>query len=297
MAEEMGHKNEVISDADEKLGQIADMIRDACTKFDSLASRMDAVEEAHRRMDAEAKEMAEDDDDEEEKRADARRKDGAGDKSFKEWAEEEGEEEAHRKDSKRKDARRKDDDDDDLEVETPGEPEETAADRGRKDDDEKEEGDRRVADSTKAQLAALRAEIAALNRRTPAILNDLERERFSAIQEQAEPAFQAFGDRAPAPLDGESPTQYKRRLGSKLQANSPKWAKSKLSAVSDDTMLDTILADVYADSIAAARKGADVAPGQLREISRQVGGHIINEFVGEPASWMGGFTGRVSRAR
>ena len=145
-------------------------------------------------------------------------------------------------------------------------------------------------------MATLRAEIAALNRRAPAMLSDMDRERFAVIQEQADPAFQAFGDRAPAPLDGETPTQYKRRLGAKLQSNSPKWATSRLSAVSDDAMLDTILTEVYSDSIAAARRGADVMPGQLREITRQVGGHIINEFVGEPVSWMSDFSGHARRA-
>lgn len=264
MAEEQGHKNEIISDADEKLGQIADMIKDACSKFDSIGARMDAMEEKFKADSArkDADEKAEDDDDDDDAKADA--------------------------DEKAKD-------DDDLEVEEPGAPRETAADR-RKDADVKEEGDERVADSTRAELASLRAEIAALNRRAPAMLNDMDRERFAAIQEKADPAFQAFGDRAPGPLDGETPTQYKRRLGSKLQSNSPKWATSKLSAVADDNMLDTILADVYADSIAAARRGADVLPGQMRTITRQSGGHTINEFVGEPASWMSDFAGRVNRS-
>lgn len=276
MAEEQGHKNEIISDADEKLGQIADMIKDACSKFDSLSSRMDAMEEG---MKADARKDA----DEKEEEGDARKDDD---------------------DDARKDARRKDDDeaemddDKDMEVVEPGDPREVAADR-RKDADEKEEGDHRVADShymTRAEADSLRREIASLNRRAPAMLSDMERERFAAIQEQADPAFQAFGDRAPAPLDGETPTQYKRRLGSKLQSNSPKWATSRLSAVADDNMLDVILADVYSDSIAAARRGADVMPGTMREITRQSGGHIINEFVGEPSSWMDSFAGRVNRA-
>jgi len=304
MAEEQGHKNEVISDADEKLGQIADMIKDACSKFDSLKSRMDSMEE---RMEKDSKRKDDDDDDrmdarrkddddcmddDDDDRKDSRRKDG--EESFKQWAEEEAKEPEHKKDSRRKDAGRRKDDDD-LEVEEPGEPRETAADRRRKDAEE-EEGDKRVADSTRAELAALRSEIAALNRRAPAMLSDMDRERFAVIQEQADPAFQAFGDRAPAPLDGETPTQYKRRLGAKLQSNSPKWATARLSAVSDDAMLDTILTEVYSDSIAAARRGADVLPGQLREISRQAGGHIINEFVGEPVSWMSDFSGHARRA-
>ena len=55
---EQGHKNEIISDADEKLGQIADMIRDSIAKFDSLSSRMDSMEEKmdSKRKDAEEKE-------------------------------------------------------------------------------------------------------------------------------------------------------------------------------------------------------------------------------------------------
>ena len=286
---EQGHKNDIISDADEKIGQIADMIKDACEKFDSVNKRIDAMEETFKEMAKPGSEPEADDDDDDTK-ADA-------EESFKEWAKEEGKEPEHKKDS-RKDARRKDEEecDDDLEVEEPGAPRETAADKRRKDAEEKEEGDHRVADSVRTEMATLRAEIAALNRRAPAMLSDMDRERFAVIQEQADPAFQAFGDRAPAPLDGETPTQYKRRLGAKLQSNSPKWATSRLSAVSDDAMLDTILTEVYSDSIAAARRGADVMPGQLREISRQSGGHIINEFVGEPVSWMSDFSGHARRA-
>ena len=286
---EQGHKNDIISDADEKIGQIADMIKDACEKFDSVNKRIDAMEETFKEMAKPGSEPKADDDDDDTK-ADA-------EESFKEWAKEEAKEPEHKKDS-RKDARRKDEEecDDDLEVEEPGTPRETAADKRRKDAEEKEEGDHRMADSVRTEMATLRAEIAALNRRAPAMLSDMDRERFAVIQEQADPAFQAFGDRAPAPLDGETPTQYKRRLGAKLQSNSPKWATSRLSAVSDDAMLDTILTEVYSDSIAAARRGADVMPGQLREISRQVGGHIINEFVGEPVSWMSDFAGHARRA-
>ena len=159
MPEEQGHKNEIISDADEKLGQIADMIRDSIAKFDSLNSRMDAMEE---KMDS------------------------------------------HRKDSEEMmDAKRKDEetcDDDDFEVMEPGKPRETAADKRRKDSDDdrmdddddrmdakrkddeekvKEEGDHRVADSnymTRVEAEALRREIAALNRRAPAMMNDIDRE-------------------------------------------------------------------------------------------------------------------------
>ena len=125
MAEEQGHKNEIISDADEKLGQIADMIKDACSKFDSIGARMDAMEEKFKADSArkDADEKAEDDDDNDAE-ADAAK-----------------------------------DDDDDLEVEEPGAPRETAADR-RKDADVKEEGDERVAELGGFEHAAV-ADLAA----------------------------------------------------------------------------------------------------------------------------------------
>lgn len=273
-----GDKNNQISDADEKLGQIADMIRDATAKFDSLGSRMDSMEE---RFDKGRK-----DSEDEEKAKACRDEDEMADKARRDAEEDE----KAKADKARRDAEEA------TKVVAKGDPLEPVADKRK---DAVEEADKRVADAladSAAKMDEMRLQIAALQARGPAMLADADRERFAVIQEAAEPAYQAFGDRAPGPLDGETPTQYKRRLGAKLQSNSPKWAGSRLSAVSDDNMLDVILADVYADSIAAARSGADVPAGQLREVSRQVGGHIINEFVGEPESWMGGFVGQVKRA-
>lgn len=257
-----GDVNTEISDSDKKIAAIADMIADACAKMDSVGNRMDAMEENFRRMDAAEKEKGEP----EEVAADNARKD----------AEEKEAEEAARKDAEEK---------------------EEAA---RKDAEEKEKEEAAKADSaaaTRAELAEMRATIAAMSARTPSIINDADRERFAMIQEQADPAFQAFNDRAPAPLDGETPIQYKRRLGKKLQVNSAKWKTANLTSISDDAMLDTVIADIYADSINAARAGVDVPAGQLRTISKRLeSGHIRNDFVGTPEAWMRGFSGRSQRA-
>lgn len=282
---EQGNKNEHISDSDKKLDALADMIRDACAKIDDghkrLDARMDAVEEKFRedsaRRDA-AK--ADEGEAEDEPKADAdeeagepkepvadRRKDSAGERQKEGYVEDSDGEDEDRKDA------------DDYE-----------------DADEGEDGaEADHAPMTRAEAAQLRAEIAALQKRTPAMLSMADRERFASIQEAADPAFQAFGDRAPAPLQGETPLQYKRRLGSKLQSHSPKWKDARLSAVADEALIDTVLSDVYADAITAARRGVDVPVGQLREVVHHRGGHTIVEFEGYADSWMNQFAGNSQR--
>lgn len=283
MAEE-GDKNVEISDADKKMDALCDMIRDACTKMDSVGSRMDALEEKSNRMDA---------------RMDAMRKDEEEDEKKEDRKDSEDE-----KEEKREDARKDEDE------EKEGEAKEVKADK-RKDSEEKEEKreDRKdarkdedeeaMADAVPALLtkvSSLQDQIAALQARAPAILSAADRERFAVIQEEADAAFQAFGDRAPAPMDGETPTNYKRRLTTKMQAHSSKWRDTRLSGIADEATIDVIAADVYADSIAAARAGVDIPAGQLRKVERSSGGHTIIEWEGAPDSWMNAFAGNSQRA-
>jgi hypothetical protein len=304
MAEEHGTKNEGISDSD-KLGALVDMIKDACAKLDSVAARQDA---ADRRLDS----MEAD-------RKDAFKKDAV-------------KKDAVKKDAVKKDAVKKDDDE---EIERPGEAREPAADkrkdaededekrdaddfdtlkaaRGDVDEDEKREDEKRedaddyddddeerMADFSfisRAEAAQLQAQIKALQTQIPAILTTADRERFAAVQEQADVAFQAFGDRAPAPLQGETVTAYKRRLGAKMQKHSKRWSAVRLSAVSDEVMLDTVLADVFADAVSAAAAGEGVPEGMLREKVTHSGGHTIVEFHGSPDTWMNAFAGVSQRA-
>lgn len=308
---EQGDKNEMISDADKKFDALMDMIKDACGKMDEggkrLDARMDAMEDSQRRMDARM----------DGERRDGARRDGESDDEFKARKDAE-EKERCEADKARRDAEEAE--------KLKGDPKEVAADKARRDADEKEKAEKVEADKarkdadekeakekaeadarkdgehhadsqfmTRAEATALRSEIASLQARAPAILSDADRERFASIQADADPVFQAFNDRAPGPLEGETPTQYKRRLGSKLQAHSPKWKDHRLSAVSDDGILDTILADVYADSMVAARRGVDVPRGQLRMITRQSGGHTINEFEGDTDAWINQFAGHSQR--
>lgn len=301
MAEEKGDKNVEISDSDKKLDALCDMLKDACVKMDEggkrLDARMDAMEERAARVDARLDAVHKDEDEktEEEKAADKARRDeeeaAAADKARRD-AEEAGKEKGDPKqvaaDKVRKDA-------EDKEKSEKAEADKARRDAEEKTEKEKEEAHADSAPMTVAEAKALRAEIAAMQARAPSIISDADRERFAAIQEQADPVFQAFNDRAPAPMDGETPTQYKRRLGSKLQSHSPRWKDARLSAAADEGMLDTVLGDIYADSMTAARRGADIPKGQLRARERTSGGHTIIEYDGDTEAWMNPFAGNSQR--
>ncbi len=220
-------------------------------------------------------------------------------------------------------------DDEDGKIEGKGEPEEVVADRkdddddmeakddsavergkegyvsddddaeGCKADDDDEKEAEKMADAAKMaqDIAALRAEIARLSARTPAVMADAEREKFAAIQEKADPAFQAFGDKAPAPLAGETPSAYKRRLTAKLQSHSPRWKSIKIATVADDALLDMAMGECIADAMVAARSDANVPAGHLIPVVRRSGaGHTIIEYRGAPDAWMNKFKSRPLKA-
>lgn len=291
MAKEQGDMNEVISDADSKMDALMDMMRDACAKMDEggkrLDARMDAMEENFRRVDARMDAAKKDESEEEKKEGEEKGvpEEVAADKARRDAEEKEKEEKAEA-DRARKDAEEKERE------------EKAEADKARK-DAEKKEGEEAMADSqymTRAEAAQLRAQIADLQVRAPGIISDSDREKFAYIQEEADPVFQAFNDRAPAPLDGETPPAYKKRLAGKLQVHSEKYKDIRLSSISDGVLLDAVVGEIYADSMVAARKGADVPQGQLRMTSYQSGGHTINEFHGESDAWTSQFSGHSQRA-
>lgn len=155
-----------------------------------------------------------------------------------------------------------------------------------------------LADSA-AQRAtvSLRADIARLTKLVPAELTIDQRQQFATAQEQAEHAFQAFGDHAPAPMNGEGIGTYKRRLASKMQGHSDKWKGTKLTAISDDATLDVIVGDIYNDAVAVARRGSDVPMGTLSAVTRRTeAGHTIKEYRGSPGAWMRPLSGATRRA-
>lgn len=147
------------------------------------------------------------------------------------------------------------------------------------------------------QIASLKADVARLTAKMPGELSMEQRQAFAAAQETAEQVFVSFGDHASAPMQGESIGTYKRRLAGKMQVHSDKWKGTKLTAIADDATLDIIVADIYNDAVAVARRGADVAPNTLSRVTRRTpAGHTIHEYRGSPGSWMRPLAGATRRA-
>lgn len=270
---EQGDKNTEISDAKadgdagEKLGKLMDMMSDACSKMDAVGARLDGFEDRFAKADARMDALSKKDEGEDEKKEEAK-------------ADAEAEEKGEPKDvvaDKRKDA----------------EEEKSKADA---EDDKDKEDAKADAAALRSGMAGLQAEIARVASQLPKALSDSEREAFSTIQAAADPVYQAFGARADTALVGETPLAYKRRLAVGLQKHSPKWAKARLSAIPDEDSLDPIIADVYADALTAARRGVDLAPGQLRAVTHQSGGHTIITYEGSTPGWMNDFAGNSQRA-
>jgi hypothetical protein len=181
----------------------------------------------------------------------------------------------------------------------------TAADKAKADaeEEEKKKADAEAkeekkkadaeAEATKKADAALRADVAALQKGLT--LSDEDRNKIAEAQMRAQGVALAFGDSAPSPLLGESPLAYRRRLMGKFKEHSAAWKAVPLEAISD-AVIDLAEKQVYADAAVAARNPASVPAGGLREIKRtSPGGHQISEFVGSVSAFTGAFKPPVRR--
>lgn len=131
--------------------------------------------------------------------------------------------------------------------------------------------------------ADIRRELAELKSRIPTELSDAERNEVADAQVKADSVFSAFGKRAPAPLSGEKPLSYRRRLLVQLQEHSPDFKSVDLSSIADAALLGFAEKQIYADAQKSA--SLSVGPGMLREIKRaDATGRQISTFEGDPAA-------------
>ena len=229
------------------------------TAIDALCSKMDAME---KRVDSLA-EIRKDDDD------DAKRKD-EGDKEMGEPVEIAADK---RKDAAMPEEAMKADDDD----------------AKRKDDDDYARKDSGVNAAVNARLEAEVKRLAALVSGMPMNTGTDEYAALAEHQARADSVYGAFGERAPAPLQGETAGAYRIRLAKGMQAHSEAWRDVPLRNLPENAM-EIAERQIYADAAAAARSPAGVAPGMLREVKkRDAAGRTITEFVGGPSAWMGEF--------
>lgn len=151
---------------------------------------------------------------------------------------------------------------------------------------EKADADAKEAEEKTAKEKAdadIRRELAELKSRIPTELSDAERNEVADAQVKADSVFSAFGKRAPAPLSGEKPLSYRRRLLVQLQEHSPDFKSVDLSSIADAALLGFAEKQIYADAQSAA--SLTVGPGMLREIKRaDATGRQISTFEGDPAA-------------
>lgn len=184
-----------------------------------------------------------------------------------------------------------------------GDPEQLKADKARKDAEEaeaKKKSDAEEAEKKKADAAVLKSvsdRIDEVKGMLPKQMTDKDFHAVSDSQARADAVFSMFGERAPIPLQGETASLYDRRVTRSLQKHSSVWSKIDItgSAFADDAAFDVVRTQVFADASKAAMSPQNVPNGGLRMHTRQQGGHQINEFQGDPDSWMGPMSGATRR--
>jgi hypothetical protein len=155
------------------------------------------------------------------------------------------------------------------------------------DDDMKADSARRAAND--AHVAAEIRRLSALVNKMPKSMSDADYAAMADYQARADSVYSAFGERAPAPLQGEAAPAYRIRLAKGMQSHSSAWKDVPLRDLPENA-LDIAEAAIYADATAAARSPVGVSAGSLRAIKkRDAADRVITEFVGEPSAWMGEF--------
>ena len=180
------------------------------------------------------------------------------------------------------------------------EPEHEAQDKARRDAEEFKEKARMDAvrhdSATNDRISVLEARLKSLTTEVPAD----ERNALALAQSRADTVAAMFGDRASAPIPGERPVDYRKRLLGRFQKHSDRFKGSRLDSL-DEAMLGPIEDIVYADAVQAA-KSPDVgsAPGLLIPITTREGGRDVTRFNGDILGFMAPFmtgatVGRINR--
>lgn len=140
-----------------------------------------------------------------------------------------------------------------------------------------------------SKLAATQRELAELRSRH-ADRSDADYEAMARAEAIADEAYSALGERRPRVSSGEPPDAYRIRAASGLQQHSEMWKETDLRMIqkTDPKAFERIEGLIYADALKAADT-PNLPAGQLREITRDLGGVKVIEFKGD-ASWMHSFS-------
>jgi len=268
---------------EDKLDKVLTHLDSIHSMCDSLKTRLDAMDEEHKKDRADAAEWKARADAAEKERADRARKD-AEEKAEKEKAD------RARADAEEKERKEKE--------------EKEKADKAKADAEEKEREEKEKADAAvRAGNADLAKKLADLERRLPATLADADKAAFADAQMRCDAAYQAWNlGQAPYALNGESLSDYRVRLLSKIKQHSKVYKDSNLGILVQDSAAFSVVENaIVNDAVEASCSSITVgAPLRVQE-SKNETGHIVRKFVGDPAvTWapfMGGATkfGKIRR--
>lgn len=257
-----------------KLDKILSHLDSSSEKMDAMGKRMDAMESSYadsmKRMDAACSKMdaAED----EKKKMDAARKD----------AEDKEKDEKAKADAAKADADKE-------------EEEKKKADAAKADADKAAEEKAKADAALKGVSADVLAKMADLERRMPAVLSEEDKAKFADAQMRCDAAYQAWGGQAPPALNGESLSDFNVRLLSKLKQHSKVYKDSNLGILVADAAAFGVVQEAIINDAIQASKGSVTAGAPLQKrVKRLDSGHVVTEWVGDPAvgwaSFMGGAT-------
>ena len=304
--ETLGERTKLMTPEEEKA---ADAKRradeDAKKKADAAAIESDKflskLDEFSKRMDSALKRM---DADDERREADARRKRADDDAAR---CADDDDEEAFEKRMKEEEEEERE------EGRKAGEAEETAADKAKKRradketwradrrkraDDAKKRADAAASEKEAAEAVRKKADDDAAKKRADSILadnrkladvlaqmpkpaTDADYPNLVTHQAKADSAYQALGQRAPVPLQGETEIAYRVRLARGLQKHSKPWGGVDLSTLQGPA-LDIAETQIRADAVAASYSTDDLAEDALIPTRRQAdSGHQITEWRGK----------------
>jgi len=204
------------------------------------------------------------------------------------------------------------DDKDEKEVKSDSEEEEVKADAKEEEKDGKEvkadesenppveskenEEDKALeyADSLKKDNADLRARIEAMDAKINGInkpVSSADRDVLAKAQSRADSVAQMFGEEVSAPLYGESPIAYRKRLADKFKKHSKELAGIKLDSM-DEVSFGVIEERIYSDAMGVARSPSVGSSGRLIPVVRKdSAGREITTYYGDSNEWLNPFKG------
>lgn len=109
-------------------------------------------------------------------------------------------------------------------------------------------------------------------------------------QVKADSAYTACGQRAPAPLSGETPMGYRKRVLMAMQKHSPEHKDVDIRAIADSATLSVIESAIYNEAKKTIENEMASTPGALhKRVRSDEAGRKITEYVGDMNSWLAPF--------